>query len=297
MQLPNWYSEYKSFIENSIEKYLDTYLSIPMTGPLENFKEVVKYSCRGGKKLRGILALEFYLTLSGKTFSEIKHDDDIMKLCIAIEIIHAFSLVHDDMPCMDNDILRRGEPTVWKKYGEYNAILVGDMLNSIGFEIISDIKNPKISQDISKLISHAIGFYGMVGGQVEDMYFEDKTRELDETILRELHYKKTGRLIEASVLWGIILSGERANIDVFKDFGRKLGLAFQVKDDLLDIEGTPEETGKSVGGEQKGFVYLVWIEKTRLTLHEIISECKKISKNLGSPKIDFIVDYIENRTK
>lgn len=297
MKLPNWYNEYKDFIENSIEKYLDTYLSIPMSPPLEIFKDVVRYSCRGGKKLRWILALEFYLTLTSKKLSDIKHDDDIMKLCIAIEMIHAFSLVHDDMPCMDNDELRRGELTVWKKYGEYNAILAGDMLNTLWFEILSDIKNPKISQDVSKLISHAIWFYGMVGWQVEDMYFEINIGELQETLLRNLHYKKTGKLIEASILWGIILSGERSNIEVFQDFWKKLWLAFQVKDDLLDIEWTPEETGKSVWGEQKWFVYLMGAESSRKVLHDIIADCKKISKNLGSEKIDFIVDYIENRTK
>lgn len=246
MQLPNWYSEYKNFIESSIEKYLDTYLSLPTSVPLEHFKEIIRYACKGGKKLRGILALEFYLTLSGKNISQIKHDDDIMKLCIALEMVHAYSLVHDDLPCMDNDELRRGEPTVWKKYGEYEAVLVGDLLNSLCFEIISDIKDAKISQDISKCISHAVGFYGMVGGQVEDLYFERHISLLDVDILKGLHAKKTGKLIQASIVSGTLLSGERANIDIFQDFGRKLGLAFQVKDDLLDVEGTPEETGKSV---------------------------------------------------
>jgi geranylgeranyl pyrophosphate synthase len=87
-----------------------------MNTPLDEFKDTIKYAFSGGKKLRSILALEFYLTLTGKDISEIKQDDDIIKLCIAIEAIHAYSLVHDDLPCMDNDDLRRGEPTVWKKY-------------------------------------------------------------------------------------------------------------------------------------------------------------------------------------
>ena len=296
-QLPNWYKEYKDFIGISIDKYFDTYLSIPMSSPLENFKQVVKYSCNGGKKLRSILALEFYLILSRKKFEEIKKDDDIMKLCVAIEIIHAFSLVHDDLPCMDNDELRRGVPTTWKKFTEYEAVLAGDMLNTLGFEIISDIKDPKISQELSKLISHSIGFYWMVWWQVEDMYFEENISEINEDILKSLHYKKTGKLIEASILGWIILSWERGNIDIFKDFWRKLWLAFQVKDDLLDLEGTAEETGKSVWWEEKGFVYLSGLEKTHKVLHEMISECKKISKNLWSEKINFIVEFVENRTK
>lgn len=105
--IPHWYSEYKSIIENAISKYLDTYLSIPMSEPLEEFKQVIKYSFRGGKKLRSVLALEFYLSLTGKNFEDIRRDDDIIRFCIAIEAVHAYSLLHDDLPCMDNDELRR----------------------------------------------------------------------------------------------------------------------------------------------------------------------------------------------
>lgn len=107
MSLPNWYTDYKNFIETSIDTYLDTYLAIPNTKPLERFKEIIKYGNNGGKRLRAILALEFYLTLSGKTLEKITFKDDITKLCIAIELMHAFSLIHDDLPCMDNDELRR----------------------------------------------------------------------------------------------------------------------------------------------------------------------------------------------
>jgi geranylgeranyl pyrophosphate synthase len=296
-QLPSWFIEYKAFIETSIDTYFDTYLSMPMSAPLEKFKEVVRYSCKWWKKLRAILALEFYLNLSQKSFSDIKIDDDIIKFCTAIEIIHAFSLVHDDLPCMDNDELRRGEATTWKKFSEYEAVLVWDMLNTLGFEILSDIKDSEVSQALSKLMSHSIGFYGMVGGQIEDMYFEENISELDENILKNLHYKKTGKLIEASILWGIILSWEKWNIDIFKDFWRKLGLAFQIKDDLLDVEWTPEETGKSVWWEEKGFVYLSWVDTTRKILRDMITDCKWISEKLWSEKINFIVEFVENRTK
>jgi len=297
LQLPSWYSEYKDFIESSIEAYLDRYLAIPMTSSLENFKEIVKYSCRGGKKLRAILALEFYLKLSGKSFENIRSDDDIIKICVAIELMHAFSLVHDDLPCMDNDELRRWEPTVWKKYGEYNAVLVGDMLNSLCFEMIADIKDPVKSQKISKLISHGVWFYGMVWGQVEDLYYEENIAELDAEILRGLHAKKTWKLIEASILSWVILSGETSNIDIYWDFWKKLWLAFQVKDDLLDVEGTPEETGKSVWGEEKWFVYLLWVSASKQILEDIIWECRKIAKTLESEKIDFIVEFVEKRKK
>jgi len=148
-----------------------------MSKPLEDFKEVISYGFSGGKKLRWILALEFYLSLTWKDISDIKIDDDIIKICIALESVHAFSLLHDDLPCMDNDELRRGELTVWKKYGEHNGVLAWDMLNTFCFEIISDIKDAKISQKISKLISHSVWFYGMVWGQIEDIYFENNIWE------------------------------------------------------------------------------------------------------------------------
>jgi len=295
--LPTWYNDYKSLIESSIDKYLDTYLALPMSPPLEEFKNVIKYSFKWGKKLRAILALEFYLSLSWKDFSELRSDDDIVRVCIAIESIHAYSLLHDDLPCMDNDELRRWELTVWKKYWEYNAVLVGDLLNSLCFEIISDIKDPVKSKKISKLLSHAVGYYGMIWGQVEDLFYEKNIWKLDTSTLSGLHWKKTGKLIEASILSGVILSWEISNIDIYWDFGKKLGLAFQVKDDLLDVEWTPEETGKSVWGEQKWFVYLLWVDATKKILHDMISECYKISQNLWSKKIDFIVEYVETRKK
>lgn len=297
MALPKWYNDYKNFIEKGIDTYISRYLALPMSKPLEDFKEVISYGFSGGKKLRWILALEFYLSLTWKDIRDIKIDDDIIKVCIALESVHAFSLLHDDLPCMDNDELRRWELTVWKKYGEYNGVLAGDMLNTICFEIISDIKDAKMSQKISKLISHSVGFYGMVWGQIEDIYFENNISELDITLLSDLHAKKTGKLIQASILSWAILSWEVANIDVYWDFWKKLGLAFQIKDDLLDVEWTPEETGKSVWWEEKWFVYLIWVDATRKILWDIISECHSIAKKLWSDKIDFIVDYVENRKK
>lgn len=297
MALPKWYNDYKSLIEKWIETYVSRYLALPMSIPLEDFKEVISYGFSGWKKLRGILALEFYLSLSGKDISEIKLDDDIIKVCIALEAVHAFSLLHDDLPCMDNDELRRWELTVWKKYWEHNWVLAWDLLNTLCFEIISDIKDAKVSQKISKLISHSVWFYGMIWGQIEDVYFENNISDLDTNILSELHAKKTWKLIQASILSGAILSWEVANIDVYWDFWKKLWLAFQIKDDLLDVEWTPEETGKSVWWEEKGFVYLIWVDASRKILWDIIAECHSIAHKLWSEKVDFIVDYVENRKK
>ena len=297
MNLPSWYNQYKNFIEESIDRYLRSYLAIPMSDPLERFKEIIIYSVRWGKKLRATLALEFYLSLTWKNLKEVKYEDDITKLCIALEIMHAFSLIHDDLPCMDNDELRRWELTVWKKYSEYEAVLVWDMMNSLTFELISDIKNPKDSRAIAKLISHSVWFYWMVWGQVEDLYFENHIWDLDRDTLTGLHAKKTWKLIEASIISWCILSWETANIDIYWNLWKKLGLAFQVKDDILDVEWTPEETGKSVGWEKKWFVYLVWLTASKKILDDEIDDCKKISQSLGSNKIDFLVDFVAKRVR
>ncbi len=294
---PTWYKNYKDFIEKSLFDYLDNYLDKKVSKPLEEFKEIIKYSINWWKRIRAILALEFYLVLSWEIFDNITKDSDIIKLCIAIESIHAYSLVHDDLPCMDNDILRRWNQTVWKKYWEYKAVLVWDLLNSFAFETISKIKNARISKELIKLLSSSVWFYGMLWWQVEDLYFEENPKQLDINLLKWLHNKKTGALITASIFWWVILSWKKELIKDYKDFWKKLWLAFQIKDDLLDIEWNKEETGKSVWWEKKGFVYFLWVEKSREELSSLIKDCKILSKNLSSKKIDFIIDYIENRNK
>ncbi len=295
--LPIWYNDYKKFIEKSLFDYLDNYLDNEVSKPLEKFKKIIKYSVKWWKRIRAILSLEFYLVLSWKKIKDIKQDDDIIKLCIAIECVHAYSLVHDDLPCMDNDILRRWEETVWKKYWEYNWVLVWDLLNSFAFEVLSEIKDSNLSKKLTKLLSRSVWFYGMLWWQVEDLYFEENSKQLDIKLLKWLHNKKTGALIKASILWWIMLSWKQELVQDYISFWEKLWLAFQVKDDLLDVEWTIEETGKSVWWEEKGFVYFLWLEESKEKLFNLINDCKKLSKNLSSQKIDFIIDYIKNRKK
>ena len=295
--LPNWYSEYKNLIEHSLNKYLKDYFKNNTSEVLKSFEDIIIYSTRWGKKIRSILALEFYLSFTSKNLKEINLDDDIIKYCIALEIVHAFSLIHDDLPCMDNDTLRRWELTVWKKYWEANAVLAGDLLNTLAFEILSELSNPKASQQLSKLLSHAIWLYGMVWWQVEDIYFEHNEEKLTKELLEKLHNKKTWALIESSVLWGIILAEKQWEIDNYSSFWKKLGLAFQIKDDLLDVEWSAEEVGKSVWGEQKWFVHFVWLEQAKTDLNNLINNCLHAVKNLDSEKLDFIVHYIGERKK
>lgn len=302
--LPIWYWKYKDFIENSINQYLDNYLkdNTPWkksswgTNPwLERFKDAIFYAIWWWKKLRAILALEFYLILSWKSLEKIKYDDDIMKFCLAVELIHAYSLVHDDLPCMDNDELRRWQSTVWKKYSEYEAILIWDLLNTISFEILSEISDSELWMKLIKMLSNSVWFHWMVWGQVDDMYFEKNNDKLTLDSLLLLHYKKTWALIKASILGWVILSKDIKLIDRFKNFWEKIWLAFQVKDDLLDIEWNSEETGKSVWWEKKGFVYFKWVEATKLKLKNLINDSLELITDLKSEKLNFIVHYIQDR--
>ncbi|MDD5769771.1 MAG: polyprenyl synthetase family protein [Candidatus Gracilibacteria bacterium] len=304
--LPTWYNEYKNFIDNSIKIFLENYLNENLSKPLNDFKEIVFYATNSGKRIRSILALETYLSLTNKTIKDIKLDDDILKICIALELVHAYSLIHDDLPCMDNDEYRRGQLTVWKKFGEANAVLAGDLLNTLTFEVLSDIGNSEKSKKIINLLSRSVGFYGMLGGQVEDLYFEKKFSELDIRKLENLHNKKTGKLIEASILSGLILAEQNSHTHEFEksenykklsSFGQNIGLAFQIKDDLLDVEGTFESTGKSVGGEEKGFVYFIGIDEAKSYLGKLTKKSFEDINHLKSEKLNFLTNYIAERKK
>nr|MDD3719958.1 polyprenyl synthetase family protein [Candidatus Gracilibacteria bacterium] len=194
--LPTWYITYKDLINDNIKTFLDNYLKTDLSKPLNDFKEIIYYATSSGKRVRAILALETYLNLTGKNIDEIKQDDDIIKICIALEFIHAYSLIHDDLPCMDNDDFRRGQLTVWKKYGETNAVLCGDLLNTLTFEILSTINDNEKSKKLTNLISKATSIYGMIGGQIEDIYFENNFPELNIDLLKDLHNKKLENLLK-----------------------------------------------------------------------------------------------------
>jgi len=301
--LPSWYIEYKNLIDSSVEKYLTEYFNSEKNPWLNQIKQASLYACKWWKRIRSILALEFYLIFSNKKIEEIKKSDNIILFCIALELLHAYSLVHDDLPAMDNDILRRWEKTTWKKFWETNAILVWDLLNSLSFEVLTDI------WDISliKYFWKAVWINWMLWGQVLDLFYENNPEELNLENLIETHNKKTWELIKISILWWIIL----ANLDLDKDnkinkidilkyweFWEKLGLAFQIKDDILDVEWTKEETGKSVwDSEEKWFVYFLWSKETHKYLDKLILDSKNIIWELNSKKLNFLVEYIWNRKK
>jgi len=301
--LPNWYIEYKNLIDNSVEQYLTEYFKSEKNSWLDTIKQASIYACKWWKRIRSILALEFYLVFTKKDFKEIKSDDDIIKFCIALELLHWYSLVHDDLPVMDNDIYRRWELTTWKKFWESDAILVWDLLNSLSFELLSEIWNISLI----KYFWEAVWINWMIWGQVLDLYYENNPKKLSLENLIETHNKKTWKLIEISILWWLIIANlkldkenkfSKKELIKYSDFWKNIGLSFQVKDDLLDVEWTLEETGKSVWDwEEKWFVYFLWLEKTHKYLDNLILESKEIISELNSEKLNFLVEYIWNRKK
>lgn len=210
-----------------------------------NFLDMLKYPLdAGGKRLRPILTC-----LACELFN-----GDYKKAIIpavSLELIHTYSLVHDDLPAMDNDDLRRGKPTTHVKYGEANAILVGDGLLTHSFEILSNANvNDKTLRKLLHEISYAAGVSGMVMGQFIDLYYEE--RDIDFEMLKILHSKKTGAMIRGAVRVGAIASEkENINLENITKYGEAIGLAFQIQDDILDVISDNETLGKTVGKDEK----------------------------------------------
>ncbi len=305
--IPEWYNKYKNLIDNSITNYLNSYFIDENNIWLDEFKEAVIYSCKWWKRIRSILSLEFYLIFSWENIDDLDLNSDIIKYCIALELLHSYSLVHDDLPCMDNDTFRRWELTTWKKYSDTIATLVWDMLNSIAYELVWTINNKKLTQ----YFSNSTGFKWMLWWQVLDIYYEKNPWKLTFEYLNLIHNKKTWALIDASIVWWIYLAEEFFNeredviknklddfLNNYDDFWYELWLAFQIKDDLLDVEWTLIETWKSVWwDENKWYVYFLWLEKTKEELNKVIDSLFNKSELLNSEKIDFIIKYIATRKK
>lgn len=233
--------EYKAIIETEIIEYVKK-LEAPAV-----VKEAMAYSLEaGGKRIRPLLVFAV-LGAFGKNLRM------GIPAAAAIEMIHTYSLIHDDLPAMDDDDLRRGKPTNHKVFGEAVAVLAGDALLTYSFQLISGMNDPEVTAqmklDLVSEIAKSAGAEGMVGGQVADMEGEDKQLTLRE--LEYIHEHKTGKLLTASVLSGAILSGaNEEQLQHLRNFGYHLGLAFQIRDDILDIEGSVELIGKPVGSDE-----------------------------------------------
>lgn len=262
-------------LKDEIESYLKECFKNQGTYDKELY-EAMDYSLNvGGKRIRPLLFIN--------TYSVYKDNyKDVMDIAVAIEMIHTYSLIHDDLPCMDNDDLRRGKPTNHKVYGEAMALLAGDGLLSEAMSTMFKYCSDKDMNAVKAcgLIAKACSAYGMVGGQVVDMISTGK--EISKEQLKYMHRKKTGALIEAAISSGAIL-GEAPNNEykLFKEFGEKVGLAFQIKDDILDIVGDSKTMGKKAKSDIEN-------NKTTYVTTYGLEECKKMCAYITEECMDIL---------
>jgi farnesyl diphosphate synthase len=229
----------------------------------------------GGKRLRGFLVLE-----GARQFSVSRQA--ALRVAAAIEMVHAYSLVHDDLPAMDDDDLRRGKPTVHKAWDEATAILAGDALQSHAFTVLAEEAthpDPAVRIELVRCLSKAAGPRGMCGGQMIDMLAEQSGGQLDEMEVGRLQTLKTGKLIEFSAEAGAVLGkAPAAQRHALLAYGRDLGAAFQIADDLLDATASAEETGKATGKDAAAgkatLVSLLGLERARLQAERLVSQAK-----------------------
>ena len=243
----------------------------------------------GGKRLRPLLVLAAYEAVcSGTPASEVSGEAALRAAC-AVELIHAYSLVHDDMPCMDNDVLRRGKPTVHVQFGEAQALLAGDALQAFAFELLTPDDNtlPAAMQaTLCRLLARAAGSAGMAGGQAIDLASVGVA--LTEDQLRQMHRLKTGALLQGSVLMGAVCGhAAPAAYQALSDYGAAMGLAFQVVDDILDVVADSATLGKTAGkdaaADKPTYVSLLGLERAQTHAQELLQDAHAALARSGLP--------------
>ena len=286
-------SEFESLL-GSYQKRINQTLEGLLPSDDSILSEAMRYSVlNGGKRLRPILV---YLS---SELGEANHDS-IDTLAGSIELIHCYSLIHDDLPSMDDDDLRRGNPTTHKKYDEATAILAGDALQPLAFELISNLDTSDSNKiTIVNCLANACGYLGMVGGQIKDIHSKEINTVQDLDIM---HSQKTGRLIQASLETSGILSGlDQKDIEALNKYGEKIGLAFQIQDDIIDIESPSSISGKDQGSDinQNKITYpsIVGLEESRIRARELASEAKEILhlSHKNADNLHKLADYIVQR--
>lgn len=270
-----------------VEKLVASYLP-EETGYAKTVIEAMNYSfLAGGKRLRPMMMLESYKTFGG-------NKKIIEPFMAALELIHNYSLVHDDLPEMDNDELRRGMPTTHVKYGQGMAVLAGDGLLNYAyetafkaFEMAEDADDLKRIGWALQVLGNKAGIYGMVGGQTLDVEAEEKELSLDLEAISFINENKTAALLEAALMIGGILAGaSKENVELLEKIGSNLGIAFQLQDDILDIISTTEVLGKPVGSDERNnkrtFISVEGLEKTMATQKKLSEEAVELLKGLSA---------------
>jgi geranylgeranyl diphosphate synthase, type II len=294
MNIKSYLSKKKTIVDKALDKLVPPANMFPAS-----VHEAMRYSLfAGGKRVRPILAIAAAEALGAKT-------NDLLPLAGSLELIHTYSLIHDDLPAMDDDDRRRGRPTCHKVYGEAIAILAGDGLLNMAFEVLSDPRRTK-TVSVNRLLSiireigAASGVHGMVGGQVVDMQSEGK--EIDFPTLEYIHTHKTGALIRASVRVGALYAkASEKRLKALTRYGESVGLAFQIADDILDITGKQDEIGKDVGSDlkkgKKTFPGFYGLEGSRLRANEVANKAIQSLRDFDrqADPLRELAAYIVNR--
>ena len=263
--------------EAAVKKYLP-----PAEGFQKTVLDAMDYSVNaGGKRLRPVMMMESYRMFGGR-------GEEIEPFMAAIEMIHTSSLIHDDLPCMDNDTLRRGKPTAWVKYGYDMAVLAGDGLMIYAFETAAKAlalgADPARVARCMGILAEKTGIYGMIGGQTVDVELTDKP--IPEDKLDFIYRLKTGALLEASFMIGAVLAGAgEEEVKTVEEIASLVGLAFQIQDDILDVSSSAEVLGKPVLSDEKNhkttYVTLKGLEKAREDGKEISRRAVELLRSLG----------------
>lgn len=289
MTINNWLPEYQNRVNESILQYFAINEKSYKSAIELDFFSALRHAVEWwGKRLRPILAMLAYEYISWK-----KCSDEIVNGLIGIEFLHCYTLVHDDLPSMDNDVLRRWKPTVWKQYGETMAVLVGDTLQTMAFGQLATLGEIQIITEMA----HATGEKWVVLGQVRDTLGDQWGFSLDD--IMRIHDEKTwGFIASCLVIGGIVAWANTNQLDIFRRFGILLGRAFQVRDDILDYEWESGILWKTVWKDQDQNKWLVskfWIDETKKILEEIGIQMDEILQDLEDLRFMEIKEYVMER--
>ena len=300
----SWTMEIKSYLNEQrqlVEKAFDTYIP-EAAGDFSEHIQAMRYSLTaGGKRIRPILCLAASRTVGNDRVT----DADLLPVACALECIHTYSLIHDDLPAMDNDDLRRGKATCHVVHGEAGAILAGDGLLTWAFDLLSNPEHGTLSSEkklrIIHIIARAAGSLGMVGGQALDIANENKVFPF--STLQTIHSSKTGALITASVLAGGVGAGaNESQLAALDQYGKQIGLAFQIVDDLLNATATTEQLGKAAGSDaalgKATYPAYFGIEETRRKAKDAVEsakDCLACFDDKAQP-LRLLADYIYSRS-
>lgn len=266
----------------------------------EEIVESLKYSLLvGGKRLRPILMAETYALFDG-------NEKVIEPFMVAMEMIHSYSLVHDDLPAMDNDDYRRGNKTTWSKYGEDIGILAGDALLNFAYETaftgVALTKNQDRAIKALKVLAKKAGIYGMIGGQSVDV--KNTGREINKETLSYIYQLKTGALIQAAMMVGAILAGaSQEEVKIVEEMALSIGMAFQIQDDILDLTATKEELGKPIQSDLKNkkitYVTLYGMQEAKEKVNSYSKESIKLYHSLAKENsfLESLIEFLINRRK